>query len=429
MNIHFSIRKQGKTDPVIILQAFDSRFPGRKFMYSTGHNIHASDWKKKKVGGFPKEKAELIPISEHLESLRAAVEEWVKLKFGSKTLDRQDLKDFLNRKKKDEQKENKEAALKEMENELFSVWQKIIDSSKNPTTGKVVKPGTKIQKQQTLNFVKQYCIDKSVSLSLLNIDLEFYHSFDAYMLAKSLQANTRGKHIKEIKSFLREALERNYDVNKSFQKKAFKVLKEDVDDTYLTIDDIKKFVALDIATPKRAELRAQIVTACFTGLRHSDWGQHDVRNIVKVDGKEMLKVKPKKTGQEIYIPIHPQVKIYLTQYGKLRNISNQKINEAIKEFSKAALKDKNEKPIKIILNGEEVEKWDFITSHSCRRSFCTNAYLSRTMPVHTIMKISGHKSEQSFLRYLKLGTMEHGLLAADSGFFIDVDWTNLKVVA
>ena len=50
-NIHFSLRKQGKSDPVIILQVFDSRFKGRKFMYSTSKVMDESLWLKKKGKG------------------------------------------------------------------------------------------------------------------------------------------------------------------------------------------------------------------------------------------------------------------------------------------------------------------------------------------------------------------------------------------
>ncbi len=42
-------------------------------------------------------------------------------------------------------------------------------------------------------------------------------------------------------------------------------------------------------------------------------------------------------------------------------------------------------------------KYDWITSHTCRRSFCTNEFLAGT-PVELIMKISGHKSVKDFYK-------------------------------
>ncbi len=50
-------------------------------------------------------------------------------------------------------------------------------------------------------------------------------------------------------------------------------------------------------------------------------------------------------------------------------------------------------------------KYEWITSHTCRRSFCTNEFLAGT-PVELIMKISGHKSLKDFYRYIKISPEE-----------------------
>ncbi|MBA7583804.1 hypothetical protein ES708_25754 [subsurface metagenome] len=47
------------------------------------------------------------------------------------------------------------------------------------------------------------------------------------------------------------------------------------------------------------------------------------------------------------------------------------------------------------------KKFDLIASHTCRRSFCTNEYLKGT-PTLYIMKISGHRTERNFLKYIKV---------------------------
>ena len=50
-------------------------------------------------------------------------------------------------------------------------------------------------------------------------------------------------------------------------------------------------------------------------------------------------------------------------------------------------------------------KYEWITSHTCRRSFCTNEFLAGT-PVELIMKISGHKSLKDFYKYIKVSPEE-----------------------
>ncbi len=47
------------------------------------------------------------------------------------------------------------------------------------------------------------------------------------------------------------------------------------------------------------------------------------------------------------------------------------------------------------------EKWELVSSHTCRRSFCTNQFL-RGVPSLLMRKISGHKTEKAFLEYIKV---------------------------
>ncbi|MBD0374207.1 MAG: hypothetical protein ICV51_01065 [Flavisolibacter sp.] len=57
---------------------------------------------------------------------------------------------------------------------------------------------------------------------------------------------------------------------------------------------------------------------------------------------------------------------------------------------------------------ETKPKYNLITSHTCRRSFCTNEFLAGT-PVLLIMKISGHKKEKDFYKYIRITAEEAAL--------------------
>ena len=50
-------------------------------------------------------------------------------------------------------------------------------------------------------------------------------------------------------------------------------------------------------------------------------------------------------------------------------------------------------------------KYELISSHTCRRSFATNLY--GIIPTMTIMAITGHKSERTFLNYIKVTPAQH----------------------
>ena len=64
------------------------------------------------------------------------------------------------------------------------------------------------------------------------------------------------------------------------------------------------------------------------------------------------------------------------------------------------------------------DKWELVTTHTARRSFATNAYKSG-IPSLKIMMITGHTTESSFLRYIKITGEENAISMAGEQFFID----------
>ena len=90
-------------------------------------------------------------------------------------------------------------------------------------------------------------------------------------------------------------------------------------------------------------------------------------------------------------------------------ISNQKFNEYIKDVCRIAGINGTETITKTVggnIVTEKFEKWKLVSSHTGRRSFCTNMY-KRGLPTLMIMSISGHTTEQSFLKYIKVKQVEH----------------------
>ena len=50
---------------------------------------------------------------------------------------------------------------------------------------------------------------------------------------------------------------------------------------------------------------------------------------------------------------------------------------------------------------ESFLKWELLSTHCARRSFATNLF-KQGFPAISIMKITGHKSEKTFMRYIKV---------------------------
>jgi integrase len=126
----------------------------------------------------------------------------------------------------------------------------------------------------------------------------------------------------------------------------------------------------------------------------------------------MLYKKQDKSDHLVVIPLRDEAYSIFTNKFK-RNvplITNPDFNYYIKEVAKLAgiiqlikfsHKKGNQDTIKV------KPKYDWITSHTCRRSFCTNEFLAGT-PVDLIMKISGHKSLRDFYKYIRITPEEAG---------------------
>jgi hypothetical protein len=105
----------------------------------------------------------------------------------------------------------------------------------------------------------------------------------------------------------------------------------------------------------------------------------------------------------------------------------QKINKYIKtvvemaEINDMVQYEENRGGLKIKKN---VAKCDLIKTHTARRSGCTNMYLAG-IPVIDIMKVSGHKTEREFLKYVKVTKEQTAVNLASHPFFLG---NTLKVV-
>jgi len=62
------------------------------------------------------------------------------------------------------------------------------------------------------------------------------------------------------------------------------------------------------------------------------------------------------------------------------------------------------------------KKYQLLSNHTARRSFCTNTYKTE-MPVMDIMALSGHSSEKVFYNYIKASPMERLEKIAGHAFF------------
>ena len=190
--------------------------------------------------------------------------------------------------------------------------------------------------------------------------------------------------------------------------KHFKVVEEETDAIYLSEKELSTIHELDLSDDKQLEeIRDVFITGCFTGLRYSDLSTLSPEHI-DLDN-EIINLKQRKVHKAVIIPMIDYVPEILKKYNyDLPKIPRYIFNERVKELGRRAkLKQKIEVVRKKGKEREKrvYEKWEMISSHTCRRSFCTNMYLSG-FPAGELMRISGHKSPSAFMRYIKVDNLQ-----------------------
>ena len=254
---------------------------------------------------------------------------------------------------------------------------------------------------------------KYKKLDFKDIDLDFYLDFQKFLSDKKQMAvNTIGSRIKNLKAILNHATEYGVNNKLDFKKKRFKILKEETDAIYLTVNELNILESLELNhNSKLDRVRDLFLVGCWTGLRFADFSKIKSENIDKDEHGEFIEVQTQKTGKTVVVPILPTVQRIVSKYdGQLpKSISNQKMNDYLKEIGQLAGFDSIESKtltkqgIKVTINKT---KSDLMTTHTARRSFASNNYLAG-MPTISIMAITGHSTERSFMRYIKLTPREH----------------------
>ena len=257
------------------------------------------------------------------------------------------------------------------------------------TKGYLLKFQEQTKKVLTLKDFSQTDIDKFSDF--LIIDEEF-------------AMNTHAKSMMDLLQILKYAVKLKKIPAAKMIELEFDTRREETDSIYLTEDEILQLLEIkDFDDAVHEHVRDVFVVGCFTAMRFSDYSIIDssaIRN-------NRLEFVQKKTGGKITIPIHPVVNAILKKYDNALPIvpKNNEFNRIIKLVGEK-LPCLHVPFTKQVTYGRELKelvdmKFNYLQTHTARRSFCSNEYLKGTDPL-IIMSISGHRSHKSFMRYIKV---------------------------
>lgn len=418
--VHFRLEPKDDDNKALIYLQF--LYNKRRLYFSFGQKIKVGNWSE----GKERVKSNKETTEDGKHSLNDLLDNLEKICIKSYTSELKNgipepevlkkyLQDFID-KNKDQPDSNKPTLYKLID--LFVTGKiKYKGRNKSPNTIKTYK--TALRHLKEFEHIKKYKVDFET------ITLDFYYKFVDFLSVrekhkaainqlwnkkeniKSLGINSIAKDIQVLKVFMLEAVDFGYTNNLQFNHKKFTVSREETDAVYLTEKELNKLYKTDVSNNKRLEqARDLFLFGSFVGLRYSDYSNIKEDNIVNIDGDRFIKLKTQKTKEQVIIPCNRTVLEIFEKYNYNPNnlpksISNQKLNDYIKEVALlAGLTEKGR-----LVTHPERELYKCISSHTARRSFATNLYLEG-YPTIEIMKITGHKTEKAFMKYIRVTKLD-----------------------
>lgn len=339
----------------------------------------------------------------------------------------------------------------EIKHTLTSYFEQFIENCKSGK--RVIMTGKNRGKRYTRNALKNY----GITLSALNrymtyyniktipfdiVDKDFYEAFRFYCFnIEQKEVSTFGGYIKDIKTLMGECKPANYVAND------YIIPNYESDTIYLDDFQIEKIINLDLSDDNKFityqsvardkdgkailtksgqrtfntkkisyqtldKARNLALIGFFSGLRFSDFSTLEPKNI---EGK-FIKLRQTKTGAWVTIPIMEKLKPVLAKYPNgVPSLTNQRFNDYFKEVAKLAgltelIEISNFKGG--IENKDKYPLYSLLSSHTCRRSYATNMF-NKGIPPMLIMSATGHKTESSFLKYIRTTDEQKANLYAD----------------
>lgn len=172
-------------------------------------------------------------------------------------------------------------------------------------------------------------IEFSGDIRVNEIDLSFLRRFESHERKRGSHPNTIHSTFKYLGQLLRQAEREGIIIENPC--KLFKIpkyVKPERD--FLSDSELKKLWKL-LDKPLEDNSRSTLVyflLACYTGLRHSDWGNFDAATMYK---DNLLRLRARKNKMDVVIPVGPSLKKLVNLTKKVNPaLSNQKCNVHLK---------------------------------------------------------------------------------------------------
>ncbi len=246
--------------------------------------------------------------------------------------------------------------------------------------------------------------DQQIQILFNDINEPFFLSLIRYLNTLNLSTGYIHSHIKFIKTICSYAYIEK--INTSMDYKFFSFENKVASKIVLTTQELEKLEELELSgkTEKLLWSKYYFLIQCYTGLRQSDIMKLSPMN-VDMENRE-IRLTTQKTSEEVTIPIVSKLfKIFLKHpIESIQFRSKARYHLNIKKLCQLAGISEDIKITKYIAGAKKEEiipKYELVSSHTARRTFITLSLKLGILP-ETVMKVTGHKSRQSFQKYVKI---------------------------
>lgn len=189
-----------------------------------------------------------------------------------------------------------------------------------------------------------------------------------------------------------------YDVHKGKDpleicdiRQSLKVKRNPSEAVYLTQEELEKLHRFTPLNGMQCYVKRVFMVEALTGARHIDAERITLHHLNKKAGT--LTYRAEKTGNPVTVPIHKWLESYLVYNNHEEPVERlATFNELLRSLCcRAGIRDVTT----LTRRGEEQQgpKWQFVSSHTGRRTFATLLFLHGTS-VETIARLMGHNDPQ-----------------------------------
>lgn len=222
-------------------------------------------------------------------------------------------------------------------------------------------------------------------------------------MQKKYVANSCRVYFAELRALVHE-YEGSFPIPSQRIDKILTSKREPSQAVWLTSDELRRFHNYSPQTPTERVVKRIFMTECLTGARHEDAAALRVTNCDIVTNN--ISYVSQKTKHNVTLPVHNWLRQYLAEWDSDNTpeptLSTQ--NEIIRNICRAVRIDES---VTIFRRGESqtAPKYEFVSTHTGRRSFATNLFTLGVDP-YAISRYMGHSSPDITVKTYIIGYRE-----------------------